>query len=107
MTRLTRTSIASAKPPSRFSTRAPRRIVRQGVHLVTVLAMTFSLMLSIAAPAYAAAGDIDPTFGSSGIVNSNITGDSDYVRSVIVQPDGKILVGGTVYIGDWTYRSSY
>jgi uncharacterized delta-60 repeat protein len=43
----------------------------------------------------AADGDIDPTFGTGGRVRVNNVDDvSDQARTVAVQPDGKIVVGG-------------
>jgi uncharacterized delta-60 repeat protein len=43
----------------------------------------------------AADGDIDPTFGAGGRVRVNNVDDvSDRARTVAVQPDGKIVVGG-------------
>jgi uncharacterized delta-60 repeat protein len=43
------------------------------------------------------AGMLDPTFGSGGIVNTSLaSGTHDYVQSLLVQPDGKILATGEV-----------
>jgi uncharacterized delta-60 repeat protein len=43
------------------------------------------------------AGMLDPTFGSGGIVNTSLaSGTHDYVQSLVVQPDGKILATGEV-----------
>jgi uncharacterized delta-60 repeat protein len=39
-------------------------------------------------------GTPDPTFGTSGIVNTGITGFDDIAKVLAVQDDGKILVGG-------------
>lgn len=45
--------------------------------------------------ARAAEGDLDATFGAGGKVVTNFAGDSDeYGRSILVQPDGKIIVAG-------------
>lgn len=44
--------------------------------------------------AYAAAGDLDPSFGSGGEVTTDF-GDSDEVHAITLQPDDKILVTGS------------
>lgn len=43
---------------------------------------------------YTAAGALDATFGTGGRVVTPIGSSYDYARSVVVQPDGRILVGG-------------
>lgn len=40
-------------------------------------------------------GSADSTFGSSGTVVTDIAGGSDWATSIALQPDGKILLGGT------------
>lgn len=43
----------------------------------------------------AAPGDLDPTFGSNGVVISSFgSNDSALATSMVLQPDGKIVVGG-------------
>ena len=42
---------------------------------------------------YDQAGNLDPMFGAGGIVVTDV-GDADCARVLIIQPDGKILVGG-------------
>jgi uncharacterized delta-60 repeat protein len=44
-------------------------------------------------------GTLDTTFGSSGKVIQDIGSSSDYVYSLAIQPDGKILLGGHCKIG--------
>jgi uncharacterized delta-60 repeat protein len=46
----------------------------------------------------AAAGDLDTTFGTNGIVATDFNNGSDVGRSAVLQPDGKIIVGGVTYI---------
>jgi uncharacterized delta-60 repeat protein len=44
---------------------------------------------------YDASGRLDPSFGGTGIVVTNLGGDDrDGANAVVVQPDGKIVVGG-------------
>jgi uncharacterized delta-60 repeat protein len=49
---------------------------------------------------YKTSGDLDPTFGSGGITVTHISGASDDVYDVVVQPDGKIVVVGTAGYAD-------
>ena len=51
------------------------------------LALVASLV-SVAQP-----GSLDPTFGGDGLVNT-LFGSADYGRAVVVQPDGRAVVGG-------------
>ena len=44
---------------------------------------------------YRSDGTLDPTFGSGGSVMTDITPGSDFVSSVVIQPDGGILAAGT------------
>jgi uncharacterized delta-60 repeat protein len=41
-------------------------------------------------------GTLDPSFGSGGRVRTDISGGNDRARSMALQPDGKIIVAGTV-----------
>jgi uncharacterized delta-60 repeat protein len=40
-------------------------------------------------------GDLDPSFGSGGIVTTSFVSYTDYAEALVVQPDGKIVAGGT------------
>lgn len=42
-------------------------------------------------------GSIDSSFGTNGLVVSDFMGQEDVVRSLILQPDGKIVVGGDIF----------
>jgi uncharacterized delta-60 repeat protein len=44
---------------------------------------------------YDAEGGLDPTFGGDGKVTTNFTRQFDKLADVAIQPDGKIVVGGT------------
>lgn len=46
------------------------------------------------AAAKTAAGDLDPTFGTGGIVTTDITASHDYATCVAIQPDGTIVAAG-------------
>src|SRR5689334_18924613 len=47
--------------------------------------------------AQAAAGDLDPTFGTAGTVMTDISRSTDLANAVAVQPDGKLVVVGQTY----------
>jgi uncharacterized delta-60 repeat protein len=58
------------------------------------------VFLSIARLTFAADGDLDPSFGTAGRQMVQIAADErEYVNTIVVQPDGKILLGGE--IGDY------
>lgn len=64
------------------------------------LALMFVLLARVvlSAPASAAPGDLDPSFGTGGWVAIHFVG-APYVAAadVVVQPDGKIVVAGTAF----------
>jgi uncharacterized delta-60 repeat protein len=47
--------------------------------------------------AQAAAGDLDPTFGTGGMVMTDLNHSTDIANAVAVQADGKLVVVGTAY----------
>jgi uncharacterized delta-60 repeat protein len=47
--------------------------------------------------AQAAAGDLDPTFGTGGMVTTDINRSTDIANAVAVQSDGKLIVVGQTY----------
>ena len=65
-----------------------RIVIKVGFAIVMFLAAVFCFSSNI----YAAPGDVDLTFDAGAIVNSNSSVIT--VSAVVVQPDGKILVGG-------------
>jgi uncharacterized delta-60 repeat protein len=46
----------------------------------------------------AAEGELDTTFGSGGIVTTDFGSKSDWGESAVLQPDGKIVVGGYAFL---------
>lgn len=59
------------------------------------LAAISGLLLTIAAKAQAAAGDLDPLFGDGGAVLTDFSGTTDdYAHAVAFQSDGKLIVAG-------------
>src|SRR5437773_3525280 len=53
-------------------------------------------MLAAAGTASAAPGDLDPTFGSGGKVATAFVGATAQAHGLVLQPDGKVVVVGTV-----------
>ena len=47
--------------------------------------------------AQAAAGDLDPTFGTGGTVMTDLNRSTDIANAVAVQVDGKLVVVGQTY----------
>jgi uncharacterized delta-60 repeat protein len=52
-------------------------------------------------PANAAAGDLDPTFGAGGKVVSSFGPGFDAASAVAVQPDGRVVIAGSAFNGDF------
>jgi uncharacterized delta-60 repeat protein len=51
---------------------------------------------------YNANGSLDSSFDGDGRVITDIGGDNDHLTAVALQPDGKLVVAGSVYINDTT-----
>jgi uncharacterized delta-60 repeat protein len=62
--------------------------------------LAFLCALVGAAPAFAADGDLDPTFGRSGKKMTDFHGGADLAQAVAIQPDGKLVVVGQTYQGN-------
>jgi uncharacterized delta-60 repeat protein len=48
---------------------------------------------------YSPDGSLDTSFGNGGLVTTDFDGRADHGDTVAVQPDGRIVVGGSAYIG--------
>jgi uncharacterized delta-60 repeat protein len=46
-------------------------------------------------------GSLDNTFGMGGYVVTSVQSGNDFIKSIKIQSDGKILVAGTTYYGAW------
>lgn len=44
-------------------------------------------------------GSLDAGFGASGVVTTDIAGDSDHASTVAIQADGKVVVAGEAFVG--------
>src|SRR6478735_6469687 len=90
---------------------APIRVLRRRFMKATALGIILSILLSpiigttqirrapLRPAVVAAAGDLDPTFGTGGKVTTDIQGDFDKARAVAIQADGKIVVAGSALNG--------
>src|SRR5262245_30565679 len=97
-----------APDPRRFCFRPSSRAcyVRRGMRRA-VAWLTFLLAASPHV-ARAAAGALDPSFGSGGAVVTPV-GDSSLAQgtAVIVQPDGKVVLAGNSFLADAIYLVRY
>jgi uncharacterized delta-60 repeat protein len=59
-----------------------------------LLLVIAAIGLALPLLALAAAGDLDPSFGTGGKVLTDFAGSSDSVADLVLQPDGKIIAGG-------------
>jgi uncharacterized delta-60 repeat protein len=65
----------------------------------TIVTSALVLLTGVAPPAFAAGGDLDPSFGGDGTVSIDAPGHG-VANAVAIQTDGKIVVaGGSVYWG--------
>lgn len=80
---------------------AIRSRVRRWRLLVPVMALATAASPHLQMVLAAADGDLDPTFGPAGTgkVQVDFAGNFDNANAVAVQPDGKIVVAGTTFIG--------
>jgi uncharacterized delta-60 repeat protein len=59
-----------------------------------------ALDLTVAGPP----GALDESFDGDGILSDNVAGNAGVVNAIAIQPDGKILAGGTGAGGNWLIR---
>ena len=48
---------------------------------------------------YTSNGNLDASFGDQGVVRTQVSTESDGIESIVIQDDGKIVVGGTAFMG--------
>ena len=75
---------------------------RVSTNPVLVVAFVVVAMALGAQPAVAAAGELDVTFGTGGVLSTDFGGTYDWAYATAVQPDGKVLAAG-VSNGAGTY----
>jgi uncharacterized delta-60 repeat protein len=80
-------------PTIQVTTRRASRLA--GALAAASLSIVVTSLLSVGAarPAWAADGDLDPTYGVAGRVTTDFGG-IDSVNAAVLQPDGKIVVAG-------------
>ena len=65
------------------------------------VALLFAVLIAAqSAHAQLSAGDLDPTFGTGGLVTTDFGGSSAGFRAVVVQPDNKLVAAGFTSNGD-------
>ena len=64
------------------------------LNFIRAMLIAFATVSAIAAP-----GDLDLTFGTAGIVTTAIGTGDDVLKSMVLQPDGKVIVAGYTYNG--------
>lgn len=74
----------------------PARSSRKALVLSTILVFLCGPLHS---PASAAAGDLDPAFGSNGLVVTDFSGNNDFGEALLIQPDGRLVAVGSVDVG--------
>ena len=72
---------------------------------ISFVAVTCSVLL--ASGIHAAPGDLDVTFGGTGIITTDFFGDTDNATAVAVQPDGKVVAAGWVQSGPDTTTADF
>lgn len=77
---------------SHWQHRTPQRIMRTHYRISILTLLGFAVL-----DAGAQAGSLDPTFGSSGIVTTDVDQVQNYGYGSVMQPDGKIVVVGGSY----------
>ena len=61
-----------------------------------------SVLFDFALARYNSNGTLDPTFGSGGKLTTDFSGAQDFVNSIILQPDGRIIAAGQATINGLT-----
>ena len=71
------------------------------VALMLLVAVLLAWQLVAVGPAYAKAGDLDPTFGTGGKVTTDIDGSAggDQANALVAQADGKLVAAGSAFTG--------
>lgn len=55
---------------------------------------------------YEADGDLDPTFDGDGLVTTDFNGKNDEAYAVVIQPNGRIVAGGTATVGTSSFDAA-
>ena len=68
-----------------------------GWHYVILLAAIIGSLFIAGSTSIPTDGDLDPTFGTGGVVMTDFNTSTDLANAVALQPDGKLVVAGTTY----------
>ena len=84
--------------------RLRQSVVGLGLRLCMALALILANGTNFLVPpvAYAADGDLDPSFGSGGKVTTDFNGSFDMARTLATQSDGKLIAAGYAYNAAFT-----
>jgi len=73
------------------------KLCRLTIHCRCAATVIILTLFSSVQMAQAADGDLDPTFGTGGMVTTDLNHSTDIANAVAVQADGKLVVVGTTY----------
>jgi uncharacterized delta-60 repeat protein len=73
-------------------------MVQKRKHFTFLLAVALATLICLPTQVYAAAGDLDTTFGTGGKVITDFPETDDEAFAVAIQPDGKIVVAGPTVV---------
>src|SRR4029453_1615795 len=88
----------SARLRAKHSTRRGRNNSCYPVLLLSALIASFFFIAG--ATSLPTDGDLDPTFGTGGVVMTDFNTSTDLANAVAVQADGKLVVAGTTYVNN-------
>ncbi|MGH8863643.1 MAG: delta-60 repeat domain-containing protein, partial [Burkholderiales bacterium] len=77
-----------------MSLRKDSQAWRTVVGMGAALALLFVSLIVVAPVALASPGDLDPSFGGDGLVDTDFTGGFDQINALVRQPDGKLVAAG-------------
>ena len=88
----------AVSPTMQPAVAGPIEILKDGSIVVGGVARPSSPDVDFLIAKYDSTGRLDPTFGAAGVVTRSFGPRADWLQSLLVQPDGKILVGGQTLI---------
>ena len=62
-----------------------------------VIMVLLTMAAAIVSQAQTTAGNLDPTFGTGGIVRTDFAGNIDQANAVAIQPNGQIVAAGSSF----------
>ena len=83
------------------------RVALQSDGKILVVGSTFNMQSDFAVVRYNSDGGLDSTFGTGGKVSTDFAGFGDVANAVVIQTDGKIVVGGTAATSESSNNIEY